>query len=395
MFALLCFVLGLQELAAPRLLIEDLEGKESVLALTALPLADPREKGAWIVRPTGFQSSSARQEKGGARAHVTLVNGDEVRARVAGGTGETLELELFGGVVVPFELEGLRSLQFPERIPAEQRHALAPATEGDRLYRLAGALDAIDGTLEGFEKDGVRFDSVLGLRTIPWRETAALYLEVLAKKPEAAETERVPVTLDFAGPEGGRLRAGLLALEREHCRLLLGGKNEIALPYFAVAELVVADGRLTFVSELLPTDERGRGVPFGDELGMNWPHRMDRSVLGSALSAGGAVYRRGIGMHAPSALSFALEGGAARLRGSVAIDDSALVNGVAARGSVVFRVLADGEQLWESPLVRGGDPPLALPVLVLAGKRELVLAVDPAGDFAGDRADWLDLVLIR
>ncbi len=384
-----------QDPPAPHLVLEDLEGRTSELALGALPLADPREKGAWIVRPTGFPAAPAAPAQAGASAHVTLVNGDELRARVRGGAGETLELELFGGVVVPFDLGAVRSLQFPERIPAEQRHSLAPAAEGDRLYRRAGALDAIDGTLEGFEPAGVRFDSVLGLRTIPWQDVAALFLEVLGQKTTGAEPGRVPVTLDFAGPEGGRLRGGLIALEGERCRLVLGGKTEIALPLYAVAELVVADGRLTFLSELVPLREVGRGAPFGDELGMSWPHRMDRSVLGGELRAAGVAHRRGIGMHAPSALAFSLDGGGARLRGSVAIDDSALVNGAAARGSVVFRVRADGEILWESPLVRGGDPPLALPVLALADRRELELEVDPAGDFAGDRANWLDLVLVR
>lgn len=383
-----------QATPSPRLVLEDLEGRTRELAPSDLPLADPRERGGWIVRPEGFPGSVSAPSKG-ARALVTLVNGDELWARVHGGGGETLELELNGGALVPFELASLRSLQFPERIPGDQRHALGPAPEGDRLYRRAGALDAIDGTLEGFAPEGVRFDSVLGLRTLPWDEVAALYLEVLGSKPTPEGRARVPVTLDFAGPEGGRLRGGLVALEKERVRLVLGRATEVVLPLFAIDRLVVADGRLTYVSELTPAAETGRGAPFGDELGMTWPHRMDRNVLGGELRAGGELHRRGLGMHAPSSLRFTLAPGYARLRGRVAIDDSALVNAAAARGSVVFRVRADGATLWESPVLRGGDAPVALPVLELTGKQDLVLEVDPAGDFAGDRADWLELVLIR
>ncbi len=392
--AVLCGTL--QESAAPRLVIEDLEGKQSELAISALPLEDPRTKGAWIVRPLDYPVvGKASGSVQGVRAHVTLVNGDVLGGRVRGGAGEVLQLELVGGVIVPFDLASLRSLEFPEQIPADQRLAIAPAEEGDRLYRRAGELDAIDGTLEGFETEGVRFDSVLGLRTIPWGEIGALFIESLEGDEERAADGRVPVVLSFTGPQGGRVRGGLVALERERCRLLLGGKTEVALPLFAIAELVVDDGRLTFVSELVPGAEVGRGAPFGDELGMSWPHRMDRSVLGGELRAGGAVHRRGIGMHAPSQLTFALDGGYRALRGRVAIDDSTLVNPSAARGSVVFRVRADESVLWESSLVRGGDPALAFPTLNLSGKKELVLDVDPAGDFAGDRANWLDLVLIR
>jgi hypothetical protein len=387
--------LVLQEKPSPRLVLEDLEGVRTELAPSALPLEDPRQKGAWIVRPVDYPAVPERGAGAGTSVRVTLVNGDELRARVIGGEGEVLRLELVGGVVVPFELETLKSLEFPEQIPADEVLALGPASEGDRLYRRAGDLDAIDGTLEGFEADGVCFDSVLGLRTIPWAEVGALFIETLEPAGKTAREERVPVVVSFAGTGGGRVRGGLLAIERERCRIVLGGKTEVALPLFAISELQVADGRLTFLSELEPTGESGRGAPFGDELGMSWPHRMDQNALGGELRAGGLAYRRGIGMHAPGTLTFALEPGYRSLRGRVAIDDSALVNPLPARGSAVFRLRADGEVLWESALVRGGDPPLSIPALALSGKKELVLEVDPAGDFAGDRADWLELILIR
>jgi hypothetical protein len=379
----------------PSIEAEDLAGATRNLEAEALPLADPRAVGAWIVRPRGFPAAERERRPSKPRARVTLVGGDELGAAVVGGKGEVLTLELAGGVEVPFDLSGLRSLVFTGRVSSEERVGLSAAKEGDRLYRRAAALDVVDGTLEGFEPEGVRFDSVLGARTIPWDEVAALFIEALDPGRRSGAGERVPVTVDFAGPEGGRVRGGLVALEREHCRIVLGSATEVALPLAVVAEVVVADGRLTFLSELVPTGETGRGAPFGDELGLVWPHRMDESVGGGALVVNGVVHRRGIGMHAPSRLAFALDGEPARLRGRVAIDDAARINPPAARGSVLFRVRADGELLWESPLVRGGDLPLSMPELDLAGRAELVLEVDPAGDFAGDRADWLDLVRVR
>jgi len=382
-----------QETPALRLELEDLEGKRSELPASALPLKDPRERGAWIVRPLGAADAPPPAAGEEASARVTLINGDELRAAVHGGTGETLELELAGGVAVPFEISDLASLRFPERIPSDPGLSLGPPAEGDRLYRRAGGLDALDGTLQGFENEGVRFDSVLGQRLFPWNEVAALYIEQLGKSAPRAPGQDVPVSVEFnAG--GGRVRGALLALERERVRLRLG-KSEVAFPLAAVAEIVVADGRLTFVSELEPTGEVGRGEPFGDELGMSWPFRMDRCVSVGELRVGGATYRRGVGLHAPSKLSFKLDGGFRALRGRVGIDDSTRTNAASARGSVIFRVWADGKTLWQSPLVRGGDAPLALPALDLAGKKELVLEADPAGDFAGDRADWLELVLVR
>jgi len=394
--ALFLSFLAFQEAASgPRFVTESLDGRRGTLPQSSLPLADPREKGVWILYPQDFPRPQEGEERRGATARVSLVNGDELNATVTGGSGERLDLELAEGVVVPFELARIRSLVFPDRIPPDQAQALGAPEEGDRLYRRTAALDALDGTLEGFSSEGVQFDGVLGRRTFPWSEVGALFVESLGGSAPQSTARGVPVLLGFAGANGGRVRAHLLELGRTECRVLVGGTVEIALPWHAVGEVVVADGRLTFVSELVPTGETGRGAPFGDELGMTWPHRMDRSVVGGELRAGGDAWRHGIGMHAPATLSFDLGADPRGLRGRVAIDDSALANAAAARGSVVFRVRADDALLWESPVVRGGDPPLALPALDLAGRRTLVLEVDPAGDFAGDRANWLDLVLVR
>ena len=100
-------------------------------------------------------------------------------------------------------------------------------------------------------------------------------------------------------------------------------------------------------------------------------------------------------MHAPTRVTFELDGTWTSLRGSVGIDDSVLLNPSWARGEVRFRVLGDGRSLWESRVLRGGDLPLALPTLSLKGVERLVLEVDAVGDFAGDRADWLGMVLVR
>lgn len=388
----LAFVLLVAQDSAPaRLELEALDGRRSELALSDLPLADPRTREAWIVRPRGHAPVAASR----AEARVRFANGDELAGRVLGGDGENLSLELLEGLSVPCPLESLRAVLFPARLTAGAEASLAPAPEGDRLYRRGGsALDVLDGTIEAVNAEGVAFDGVLGKRTVPWDEVAALFVaELGAQKPERARG--VPVTLELAGEGGGRARAGLLALERGGARVVLAQGSELVLPYGAWLELAVSDGRLTYLSDLVPSSEEGRGVPFGDELGMQWPHRMDRSVLGGELRRGAESVRRGIGMHAPSRLSFTLDGSYRGLRGEVVLDDSTRLLPEHARGNAIFRVFADGALLWESPPVRGGDAPRALGTIALEGKRTLVLELDPAGDFAGDRGNWLGLALVR
>jgi alpha-galactosidase len=156
--------------------------------------------------------------------------------------------------------------------------------------------------------------------------------------------------------------------------------------------VLVDDGRFAFLSSLKPVALE-KSLPFGDELGMSWTPRMDQSVMGTTLLSMGRAFSRGIGVHAPSRLSWKLDQPYARLRGSVAIDDDVLSLG--ARGSVVFRISGNGKRLFESAVVRGGDA--AVPFQVdLSGVDELTLEVDVADkSFVADRADWLQMLLVK
>lgn len=120
----------------------------------------------------------------------------------------------------------------------------------------------------------------------------------------------------------------------------------------------------------------------------------DGSVTGGALRVGEVIYLKGLGMRPAARVVFDIGGAYRRLEGAVAVDDSA-----GKQGSVQFRVLAEGENgftpLFESPILRGGDPPTPL-ALDIRGVRRIALIVDFAdqGD-AGDHADWLNLRLMK
>ncbi len=391
----------LQGASAPRLVLETLSGGRQVLPLEGLDLTDPRARGAWTVRPEGFEGRSpserARQQAktSGHRVQVQMHSGEELRGRVVGGEGEVLSIELLGGVRLPLEVERIRSIVMPERLSTRKLVPLEAPPEGDRLYRRTqAALDAVDGTLDSFSEEGVSFESdEVGLKSFPWDEVAALFIEFLGDENAERVAPKVPVIVDLT--DQSRVRGALERMTPTHCQVVVGG-HRLSLPWRAVAEVTVVDGRIQFLSDLTPEREEGRGVPFDDDLGMSWPHRMDANVFdGGPLRSGGKSWRRGIGMHAPSKLHFRLEEGFEELVGLCAIDDEALRNPRHARGAVVFRIHLDGELAWESGLVRGGDDPVAMPRLQLAGKKELVLEVDPSGSYAGDRANWLRMILVR
>ncbi len=108
---------------------------------------------------------------------------------------------------------------------------------------------------------------------------------------------------------------------------------------------------------------------------------------GHTLSIRGTTFARGFGVNSLSEMSFNIskpgEGYCTSFRASVGVDDE-----VGGRGSVVFQVYADGELLYDSGALTGTSPVRDVAVNV-AGKRELQLVVNGAGDGASyDHADW-------
>lgn len=269
--------------------------------------------------------------------------------------------------------------------------AVEPAKEGDRIYRVqANGVERIDGAVEGFSEGGVRFHGELvGTIAIPWRSVGALFVEHLGSKPPRIDERALPVAVDLV--DGSRIAGLFLGLKGGVIELNRRGTT-LRIPVDAALQIGRDDGSIAFLANTAPaSDEPSR--PYGDDLGMVWRSRVDRNVSGGALVVGGARQARGLGVHAPSRTTWALDGSFSTLRGSVALDDEVLR--LSARGSCVFRVLLDGREAFASPVVKAGDAPVAF-TIPLGASKEVALVVDPTSDgFAGDRANWLGLLLAR
>ncbi|WP_305786890.1 glycoside hydrolase family 97 catalytic domain-containing protein [Symbioplanes lichenis] len=104
---------------------------------------------------------------------------------------------------------------------------------------------------------------------------------------------------------------------------------------------------------------------------------------GGPLTLDGIAYGKGLGMHAPGAVTVWLGGACSEFSATVGIDDE-----VTSPGSVDFQVLGDDVPLAASGVRRSGDSPLALRVPV-AGVRVLTLRATDGGDGKNfDHADW-------
>ena len=114
----------------------------------------------------------------------------------------------------------------------------------------------------------------------------------------------------------------------------------------------------------------------------------NRSVEGNRLSCGGKIYEQGLGAHSESQVYLRFPDKFKSFSGLCCIDDE-----VGSAGSVIFRIYSEDRLLFESPLVRGGEPPRSFSVPV-AGLNSLRLSISGTDDGAvNDHADWLALTL--
>jgi len=375
----------------PSVLLETLAGEVERRDLEGFSTRDPRLLGASFLRFDGLGPAPEPSGAPRARAEIGTHAGDRLVGWIVGGDEENLRLVLHGEAPAALSIEEVASVVFPER--GVEGLVPTPPESGDRLYLARGqGLDKVDGVLTSFSSEGLRFEGRLGEHPYPWEEVAALFVEDLGEAaPEpGAEAPSVPVVVEL--PAGGRVSGGLVRIDAEGVTVETP-LSRLFFPAALVREVSVDDGSFRFLSEV-PVADGGPVTLFGgeDDLGMVYRHRVDKNCLGGPLRSAGRTWARGLGVHAPSRLTWRLDGAWATLRGQAAVDDSALEN--RHHGSVIFRVHADGELVWQSPLLRGGEAPLSF-VLPLEGVEELVLEVDPATDsFVSDRAIWLRVLLV-
>lgn len=118
--------------------------------------------------------------------------------------------------------------------------------------------------------------------------------------------------------------------------------------------------------------------------------KYDIGISGQPLSIGGLLYEHGIATHANGEYLYQIDGKYERFQATIGLDT---MNGCG-MGSVVFKVFADGHELYASSILTSISSAENID-LDIAGVKELKLAVEDAGDgITCDHATWGEAVLI-
>ena len=187
--------------------------------------------------------------------------------------------------------------------------------------------------------------------------------------------------------DGSSLLAAALSLADGKLSADLGDGKPRPLDLARVVAVEQVNGPASWLSGRAPSESVY--VPYFGQ-GQDFPARMNQAVDGSRdLRFGGKAFRRAIGVHAYSRLTFPLDGQYAAFRTQYAVDERL------GRADVTVRVKLDGKVVHEKQNVRAGT--LSPVVVVDLGKaKALTLEVDyGAGTDVQDRLVWLEPALLK
>ena len=111
---------------------------------------------------------------------------------------------------------------------------------------------------------------------------------------------------------------------------------------------------------------------------------MDRNAAKKPCRLGGKTFRKALGVHAKSRVTYELKPAYRRFVSLVGIDEMQ-----GRTGSIRAIVEIDGKTVFTSPILRGGDTPCPVDVAIPPDSRQMTLVIDDAGDgIAQDMVNW-------
>lgn len=317
-----------------------------------------------------------------AETSFTLAGGDRLYGAVAGRGEDVVEVdsESLGTLRIP--LDALREIHLQRatssgtpqdepgdeltNLPADDRALL---TNGDQLRGLVVAIDESGVTLEGPN----------GAENLPWSVIERVRMSgVTAPRPSASLAVVRTVS-------GERLTCRELrwfddVIEGEH----IGGFR-FSLPSLRIVSVEVLGGRWRWLSELEPVSFEHTPM-----LGVPWPYRVNRNVIGEAMLVNGEAYERGIGVHSRTSLIYELQSQYLELVTAMGIDDRS-----GPLADVSAAILVDGVRAYSKTGLQAGE--LVGPVRVdvrRAGRVEFIVDYGRNGDLQ-DRFNWIEAGLVR
>lgn len=377
-----------------------LEIKESggALSLTATDMSGAASTipGLDVVE-IGFGPVDSRPSPGPDDVEILLRTGDRVVGALGDPIAEAIQLSSpsLGPVSVPFDrIDQVRFLAHRAEWPKS-----VGKIDIDHIFTASG--DKTSGTVKSLGRGEIVYHHDRRKRDVTLATKDAL---IVCFVPITRDTPATPATLYAIVQltDGSEIRGILKSYGDGGLTFTDLYKTERTVAPGKVAGLYFKNGRVIYLSDLeaAKVDENANFIrahePLPGDLSFPWQRDANAGDAGR-LRLRGQEFRKGLGVHARSTLTFAIDGGFSRFQAVVGIDDHAIrLTGQDPVGNVSFVVKGDGRELERREGVTSRTAPISLSIDI-KGVKELTLHVDFGEDRSGqgDFADWALARIIR
>lgn len=328
---------------------------------------------------------SAPTSTGPPGTTIFLADGAVLFGKVVGATDDSIEADCRWAGRVTLPIKSLAAVRFAAPAAASPQEAafrdLLANRPADRDVLIASAGDTAKtarGVLQSLTETSISFrwnDQTLNV------SHDRCYAIVLARGVDRPTTPAATMRLRDDAVLAGDILDGDNATLGIHAPFA----KRIDVPLREISQIAWHNPNVSFATTLEPTRYDFTPYLYGE-----WTWRVDRSAMNTPIRLDGRAYERGIGMRCGGSLTFATNGQYAVFAATIGIDDA-----VRPRGEVIFRVLADDNEVFNSGPVTGLENSRRVSVDV-SGAKTVTLVVDVGTRTdVGGCADWADARFIR
>jgi len=347
----------------------------------------------------GLEFPATKVASGEQPQSLILTDGSRVAGTSVARTAKQLTMESLSLGTLTFDSISVQAVRLQPDNPVHRGQwntFLKRESDKDLLIvakRDGSGLDFLAGVVSSVSAEKVEF--LLDKETVPV-PAARVYGVVFARSAAGnARPAALKSAVGIMTAHGDFLAAKSVTLEGDTLQVETGWGQSLTAAVDQVRNIDLSGGRVQFLSDLEPVEERFSGVdPEGSLLAglvsleqqslLFGPRRDTTMERQSRIRLRGREYAKGLCLHSRTEISWALDRQFSSLDCIVGIDDEVAFNGDHA---VALKIMGDGNVLFEK-LIATTDEPLSLRV-PLEGISTLAILVD-FGD-GNSTCDWLDL----
>lgn len=325
---------------------------------------------------------------------LRFLDGGRLRGQVLANHGDALRMETALAGAIDVNLSHLRGFVSLPLVGLSGRKAeeLVEAPSGRAPASIDQVLDRRGSVYPGVVRKITRTDLMLDheelLQVVPIKipYVAGVRLADVGRGTQSGMAGALQVRI--TGRDESAIQGTLIKIQlgKWHLRPSWDAAATLIIDVSEIARVQTIGGRVQYLSQLEPTKVNEKTIVAPPQ-----PFRMDASCQGDALRIGTKRYPWGIGVHADSELSFAVDGRFNEFRADVGLAASENK-----RGSVVFIVEGDGREIYRSKVVTHAEQDPIEVKAPIKGVKSLTLKVQHADNLdLGDAANWCAARVLR